>query len=283
MLQLMQDGGNNTAFDAFKFKKIIEENKDLLKIIEDLRFELATEKNLNQEKFLNVEDQVSKINILNQENNKLQNLKNDLLNQLNAQKQLFDVRVNELEGSEKFYQEENEFMKMKQENMIKGITCLKKYMYDSMSEEEKTENQQKLADLDQAITNLNKNIEQNREEHKTRVDTFTTQSVEKLAQVTSIIEENLQKISVDIQQGNESKLTYLSEIESLKKEVDSLKKSNSDLKGRSDQAQEHLEILKKQSDMIGEKDAGALESVIDVDRVASALQKSLDLLMVQKE
>jgi hypothetical protein len=107
-------------------------------------------------------------------------LKNDLLNQLNAQKQLFDVKVKELQDSEKFYQGENEFMKMKQENMIKGITCLKKYMYQSMSEAEKAENKQKLETLDKAIGNLNNCIQKNREEHKTRIETFTSQSVEKL-------------------------------------------------------------------------------------------------------
>jgi hypothetical protein len=71
MLQLMQDGENNTVFDAFKFKTIFRENKDLLKLIEDLRFQLATEKDLNQEKFITAEDRISKINILNEENNKL--------------------------------------------------------------------------------------------------------------------------------------------------------------------------------------------------------------------
>lgn len=113
MLQLMQDGSNNTAFDAFKFKKIIEENTDLLKLIEDLKFQLASEKNINQEKLLNLEENVSKVNILNEENNKLQNLKNDILLQLSSQQELFDAKVKQLQSSEQFFKRENEFMKMK--------------------------------------------------------------------------------------------------------------------------------------------------------------------------
>ena len=73
-----------------------DENKEYLKIIEDLKFELASEKNLSQETMLNAEDLLSKISVLNEENNRLQNLKNDLINQLNSQKQLFDIRVKEL-------------------------------------------------------------------------------------------------------------------------------------------------------------------------------------------
>ena len=278
MLQLMQDGGNNTAFDAFKFKKIIEENKDLLKIIEDLRFQLATEKNLNQEKFLNVEQQISDVNILNEENNKLQNLKNDLLSQLSAQQQLFDVKVRELQQSEKFFKEENEFMRMKQENMVEGITCLKKYMYESMSDQEKSQNEQKLATLDKTISNLNKNIEVNRNQHKTAIEHFNTQNSEKLAQVTSIIEENLKKISQDVQTGKESKLGYINEIEVLKKEVDSLKKANIELEGNKTQ----LNILMEQNKLSSQNEE-ELDASLNVDRVTNALQKSLDLLMVQKE
>lgn len=100
MLIMMQDGQNNDAFDAFKFKNMQDENKEYLKIIEDLKFELASEKNLSQETMLNAEDLLSKISVLNEENNRLQNLKNDLINQLNSQKQLFDIRVKELQDSE---------------------------------------------------------------------------------------------------------------------------------------------------------------------------------------
>lgn len=47
MLLLMQDGQNSNVFDAFKFKNIIDENKDLLRQIEDLKFDLANEKDFN--------------------------------------------------------------------------------------------------------------------------------------------------------------------------------------------------------------------------------------------
>ena len=52
-------------------------------------------------------------------------------------------------------------MKLKLENMIQGITCLKKYMYDSLNEQQKKENQEKLNNIDQVISNLNRNIERN--------------------------------------------------------------------------------------------------------------------------
>jgi len=52
-------------------------------------------------------------------------------------------------------------MKLKQENMIKGISCLKSYMYDSLTAEQKLENEQKLANIDSVVSSLNDNIEKN--------------------------------------------------------------------------------------------------------------------------
>ena len=56
--------------------------------------------------------------------------------------------------------------------MVKGIVYLKKYMYESLSESDKKKNEAKLSNLDQVICNLNKSIESNREDYKTKVDAF---------------------------------------------------------------------------------------------------------------
>lgn len=277
MLQLMQDGSNNTAFDAFKFKKIIEENTDLLKLIEDLKFQLASEKNINHEKLLNLEENVSKVNILNEENNKLQNLKNDILLQLSSQQELFDAKVKQLQSSEQFFKRENEFMKMKQENMVEGITCLKKYMYESMTAEEKSENEHKLATLDKTITNLNKSLEENKQQHQDVIEQFNKNNKEKLLLVSNMIEENLRKINEDVYQGTTSTLSYLSEIQALKQEVESLKKEKAKLKENKD----HLQILAEQNKLSTNTKVD-VSSPVNIDRVTNVLQKSLDLLMVQK-
>lgn len=174
-------------------------------------------------------------------------------------------------------------MKMKQENMVKGIVYLKKYMYESLSESDKKKNEAKLSNLDQVICNLNKSIESNREDYKTKVDAFNVQSVQKVDSVAQMIEDSLSKISGEIQQGSESKLSYLTQIRELRSEVDALRKQNQEL-----QASEHIEIAERQRQIISDQEKHQDNNTItrgglDVEKVANVLQKSIDLLMIMDQ
>lgn len=277
MLQALKNNqGTDSAFDRFQFKRIGDENKILLKQIEDLKFELLCEKNLNQEKLLEKEELVSRLAELLQENNKLQSTKSELMVQFSSQQQLYELKLKLLEESKVFYQQDIEYMKLKQENMIKGISCLKSYMYDSLTAEQKLENEQKLAHIDSVVSSLNDNIERNTNQHKVRLTLTQNQIVEKLTNLSGLIEESVSKLRQDGIEATDSKLKYSAKIAEFEREVESLKKTNENL--GSENQKQLKQIQSQQATLSNQHDPSHPE--IDLERITNALQKGLDLISV---
>lgn len=111
--------------------------------------------------------------------------------QFNSQRQLYELKLKMLEEAEHFYQQDIEYMKLKQENMTKGIVCLKSYMYDSLTPEQKKESESKLQQIDVSISSLNRNVEINSEQHRVRVQFMQNQTLEKLGSLTCVIEQSV--------------------------------------------------------------------------------------------
>lgn len=216
----------DSAFDRFQFKRIGEENKCLLKQIEDLKYELLCEKDLNQAKLMEKETLVSRLGELLSENNRLQSMKSELMVQFGSQQQLYDMKLRLLQESETFYQQEIEYMKLKQESMTKGIVQLKSYMYDSLTPEQRRESEQKLAQIDATISALNNNIEKNCDQHKVRISLMQTQTVEKLSSLARLIEDSIANLKEGGFEIAQSSLKYSEKISEFERELENLRRAN---------------------------------------------------------
>ena len=121
MLKMIESKEEN-VFDLIKFKKIIEENKMLKKNVEDLKFQIASEMNINQSKLMTREEDLQKNQKLNSKLNTLQEKKNELLGQIELQRTISQIKIKKHEEKTKFLESENGLLKIKIEKLIEG--CL---------------------------------------------------------------------------------------------------------------------------------------------------------------
>jgi len=274
---MMIEGKEKNVFDLIKFKQIIQENKDLKRLVEDLRFQIASEKNINQEKLITGEQSLQKNQTLNSKINKLQNTKNELIGQLDLQSTVHQIKIKKLTESKKFFETENGLLKIKIEKLIEGVSLLKNYMYESMNDEEKIQNRSKLDKLDSTITNISKNLILVKNEFQAKGLSFNKEVMKK-------VEEVAQKISeIKVRKEDEG------EIEKLKEEIENLKEKNLEKEGKL-LALEEMKMISgndiggtQGSNAGGDGFGNELMKLLDVDRVTNVLQKSLDLLRIKEK
>lgn len=273
-LMKMIEGKDKGVYDAIKFRKIIEENKDLRKKIEALEFELTKEKQISQNKMLNMESNLGKIGVLSSKVAKLHDLRSEAFEQLKMQKSLNEIKTKELAQKITFLNSENSLLKIKLEKVIEGVKHLKKYMYESMTPEEKNLDQQKLSNLDKVISNISQNLINVKKEFQTKNLEFNKNAVKKIEKLSSDLEILVVK-SIKNKEKGKNVLTDYEELEKLKEEAKRLRKENA----------EFLEKIKASEEIVEKQitdvdiDQSLLKN-IDVDRVNNVLQKSLDLIML---
>lgn len=274
--QLMQmiEGKDKGVYDAIKFRKIIEENKELKKVIDELKFNLSKEKEISQNKMLDMEQNLAKISLLSSKISKLHSLKNDLLSQLNLQKSVNTIKLKETTHKLEFFKSENDLLKIKIEKMVEGVKHLKKYMYESLTDQEKSTNKNLLDNLDTVITNISQNLIRVKNEYQTMSLIFNKNAVEKITEISVELENLTSKTMKDAE-------TY--EIGISREEAEKLRNEIQDLQTKNRVFEEKIKaserIIEKQN--LGVDIGQNLVKNIDVDRLTNVLQKSLDMIMVR--
>lgn len=103
-------GKDKEAFDAVRFKSVLEENDSLKKQIEDLKFKLISEKRFKINQLFEDQEATSRINTLNQELNTLNNIKIELMSQIQSLNIAHGLQLTEKDREISYWQQENQLI-----------------------------------------------------------------------------------------------------------------------------------------------------------------------------
>lgn len=273
-LMKMIEGKDKGVYDAIKFRKIIEENKELKKAIDDLKFELIKEKKISNDSVLELEESHNKINTLSQKISKLHDKKTEILSQLSIQNSLNEIKRKEQSEKIVFLNSENGLLKIKIEKIVEGVKHLKKYMYDSLSPEEKEADKEKLSTLDTVISNISQNLIKVKKEYQIKSNILNQNSLSKIDVLTSQLEDITKR---RVEQAGEDKKEE--DLEKLKEEIERLREDNRTFEERIKASQEI--IGKQQADRGDISYDRSLLQELTIDRITNAIQTNLDIWMIK--
>ena len=268
--------GQDQSFDTAQYKKLVKENQELRTKVGDLTQDLINEKNISQGKILEMEGQVDTTQNLNEQITKVQDLNSNLRDQLALQQNLSDLKLQELKQTEDYLKSENNILKAKIEKVVEGVKLLKSYMYDTLTETEKAEKKTRLADIDKSLVGLSGSLNAVKSGYEAKSATTRTRVLERMDELAAGLAKMEQRTALGVE-AEKSR----SQIEELKSEILGLKAENKNAKTRIESMSQGLGLVQGQEQGL-QLNQNLLKS-IDVDRITMALQKSLDLLLVQNK